>query len=577
MILKALYDYYHRCDSMPPFGTELKDIHYLVVINKDGKFIRLEDCTIGKNETASFLVCRKVERTSAEAANFLYDKSEYAFGFPESDKSKSCFNCFKEKVKEIAKKVPDNTDIQALMKFYNQEPKEIISQLTLDPLWENIIDYKSKKSATKDLMFSFRIEGDNKIIAEKEELIKLNYGTNEAKTDAVCLITGNKCNPVETTSATMIPGSQATAKLVAFQVSSGYDSYGKEKGFNAPISEEAEFAYTTALKHLLSKESKNRFLIGIRTFVFWASSNNEAAQQAEDEMFNLFGFATEQNTDDPNKGIMQVRKVFEAIYNGTLNTKDDDKFYILGLAPNAARIAVVYWQETPLKDFAAKILKHFDDMEILDTRKEKKPYAGLHSILGAVTLGGKSSDATPNLPEAVVKSIFQGLPYPFTLYASSIRRILAEQNPTITRVAILKAYINRINNNLKITPMLDKENTNQGYLFGRLFATLVKIQKDANKIETIRERYMNTISSTPAAVFSTIMNLSVHHLAKLQEGKAIYYEKLKQEIIDKLSSKAIPTHLDLQDQGLFFIGYYHQWQDFFTGKADDADEKQSEL
>ena len=572
MILKALYDYYHRCDSMPPFGMELKDIHYLVVISKDGKFIRLEDCTIGKNETASFLVCRKVERTSADAANFLYDKSEYAFGFPESDKSKSRFNCFKEKVKEIAEKVPDNTDIQALLKFYNQEPKDIISQLERDPLWKNITEYKSKKSATKDLLFSFRIEGDNKIIAEKEELIKLNYGTNEAKTDAVCLITGEKCSPVETTFSTMITGSKATAKLVAFQVSSGYDSYGKEKGLNAPISEEAEFAYTTALKHLLSKDSKNRFMLGSRTFVFWASSNNEAALQAEDELFNLFGFAKEEKTDDPDKGIMQVRKVFNAIYNGTLNTKDDDKFYILGLAPNAARIAVVYWQETPLKEFAAMILKHFDDMDIIDTRKEKKPYFGLHSILGAVTLGGKSSEATPNLPEAVVKSIFQGLPYPFTLYASCIRRITAEHTPSLTRVAILKAYLNRINNNITITKMLDKENTNQGYLLGRLFATLVKIQEDANGKDTISARYMNTISSTPAAVFSTIMNLSVHHSAKLSVGKAVYYEKLKQEIIDKLSSNAVPAHLDIQDQGLFFIGYYHQRQDFFTSKSAETEE-----
>ena len=125
--------------------------------------------------------------------------------------------------------------------------------------------------------------------------------------------------------------------------------------------------------------------------------------------------------------------------------------------------------------------------------------------------------------------------------------------------------------------MLDKENTNQGYLLGRLFATLVKIQedangKDANVKDTISKRYMNTISCTPAAVFSTIMNLSVHHSAKLSVGKAVYYEKLKQEIIDKLSSNAVPAHLDIQDQGLFFIGYYHQRQDFFTSKSAETEE-----
>lgn len=569
MILKALYDYYHRSDNLPPFGTELKEIHYIIVIDKDGKFIRLEDCKIGKKEHLSFLVRKSVDRTSADAAWFLYDKSEYVFGFPESDKSQSRFNCFKEKIHDIAKLAPENTDVKALCEFYKQNSRDIIQTLESDPLWKDL----SKKAATNNILFSFRIEGDTKIVAEKDELIKLDRNSSNNSEDTICLITGDKCYPVKTTSAIMIPGSQIKAKLVSFQVNSGYDSYGKEKGLNAPISEEAEFAYSTALKHMLSKESRNKFMLGKRTFVFWASSNGEAARQAEDEMFQMFGFATNENTDDPNKGIMQVRKVFEAIYSGKLETKDDDKFYILGLALNVSRIAVVYWQETPLKDFAAMILKHFEDMDIIDTYKEKKPYFGLHSILGAVTLGGKSSEATPNLPEAVVKSIFQGLPYPFTLYASCIRRITAEHDPSLTRVAILKAYLNRINNNITITKMLDKENTNQGYLLGRLFATLVKIQKDVNGKDTISERYMNTISSTPAAVFSTIMNLSVHHSAKLSAGKAVYYEKLKQEIINKLSSNAVPAHLDIQDQGLFFIGYYHQRQDFFTSKSAEIEEQ----
>ena len=207
-------------------------------------------------------------------------------------------------------------------------------------------------------------------------------------------------------------------------------------------------------------------------------------------------------------------------------------------------------------------------MDIADTRKEKKPYAGLHSILGAVTLGGKSSDAAPNLPDAVVKSIFQGGPYPASLFQSCIRRIRAEQPLTITRAAIIKAYLNRLNdnNNKKLNTMLDKENNNQGYLCGRLFAVLDKIQEDANGIHSIRERYMNSASATPATVFATILNLSTHHLEKLNAGSQIYYEKLKQEIISKLDADGFPAHIDLQDQGRFFVGYYHQRQDFFTAK-----------
>ncbi len=210
-------------------------------------------------------------------------------------------------------------------------------------------------------------------------------------------------------------------------------------------------------------------------------------------------------------------------------------------------------------------------MEVVDTRPEKKPYMSLRSILSAVTLGGKSSDATPNLPDAIVKSIFQGLPYPQTLFASCIRRIRAESGDKdknavhITRAAIIKAYLNRLHDNQKpIQTMLDKENTNQGYLCGRLFAVLDKIQEEANNQHSIRERYMNSASSTPAAVFSTILNLSNHHAEKLSEGRHIYFEKLKQEIISKIDADGFRAQLDLQDQGRFFIGFYHQRQDFFT-------------
>ena len=208
-------------------------------------------------------------------------------------------------------------------------------------------------------------------------------------------------------------------------------------------------------------------------------------------------------------------------------------------------------------------------MDIIDTRKEKKPYFGLRSILSSVTLGGKVSDVTPNLPEALVKSIFQGLPYPQTLYSSCIRRIRAENTLGIARAAIIKAYLNRVNENQeKLNTMLDKENKNQGYLCGRLFAVLDKIQGDANGQHSIKERYMNAASATPATVFATIINLSSHHSEKLNEARKVYFEKLKQEIVDKISAEGFPSHLDLQDQGRFFVGFYHQQQDFYIKKEE---------
>ena len=565
MILKALYDYYNRCDNLPVKGMEEKEIGFLIVLSPEGQFLRFEDCRTGKDHARVYLVKKHVGRSSAAVANYLYDNSAYVLGYSEksNDKDQLYLDTFKAKIESIANVYPDNKDIIAIRKFYNNSRETILDIISQDVLWEDIKKNLSKKYST----FSFRIEGDLKIVAEKKEILQLEDCDEDKKADNLCLVSGKHGPSVEITTATMIPGSQAIAKLVAFQVNSGYDSYGKTKCGNAPISEDAEFAYTTALNSMLQKGSRNKFMLGTRTFVFWASNNNEASMETEESLFDLLGFSEEAN-DDPNANLMKVRKVFESIYSGIMKTGLDDKFYILGLAPNSARIAVVYWSETTLKDFAEKILRHFSDMEIHDTRKDKKPYMGIREIISSVTLGGKMSDATPNLPEAVVKSIFEGLPYPQTLYSACIRRIRAEQKLTITRAAIIKAYLNRQNNNKKIDIMLDKENNNQGYLCGRLFAVLDKIQEDANNISSIRERYMNAASATPSAVFATILNLSIHHSEKLDERRRIYFEKLKQEILDKVSADGFPTHLDLQDQGRFFVGYYHQRQDFFTSKKE---------
>ena len=576
MILKALYDYYNRCGNLPASGMEEKEIGFVIVISKEGKFVRFEDCRIDNKQAKTYLVKKHVGRSSAVVANYLYDNSSYVLGYAEnakakkdveeqttkrSDKESTCLEAFKEKVDSIYKVYPENNDLAAICKFYQQSKEEILACISQDSLWEDIKKNLSKKYST----FSFRIDGDLKIVAEKKELLQLENSEDDNKGNGFCLITGNKGTTVDTTTATMIPGSQATAKLVAFQVNSGYDSYGKKKCGNAPISKDAEFAYTTALNAMLQKGSHNKFGVGNRTFVFWASSNAEAAEQTEESLFDLLGFADEEQ-DDPNSRIEQVRKVFTSIYSGTLKTSLDDRFYILGLAPNSARIAVVYWSECSLKEFAEKILRHFDDMEIIDTRKDGKPYMGIKSILAAVTLNGKQSEATPNLPEAVVKSIFQGTPYPFTLFSACIRRIRAESGNKdnnairIARMAIIKAYLNRINdNNKKINTMLDKSNTNQGYLCGRLFAVLENLQYAANKQDSIRSGYMNAASSTPSAVYPTILKLSNSHYSKLakdKKGLAMYFDNQKKEIMAQISD--FPDTLDLSDQGRFFLGYYHQ-------------------
>ena len=578
MILKALYDYYQRkSEELPPFGTIFQQIHFILVIDKDGNFLRFEDRRLNKNEASQFLVKRTGQRTSGIVAKHFYDNISYVLGSSIKKGKKNSENnkAFRSLVEEVYKKLPENVAVKAVWNFYKRIDNNL-KNIQRDPLWADII----QNTQLENFIFSFLLEGDTKIIASQSSINQCDIG-NIATDDKeqVCLITGKRCFPVMTTYLSPLAGGKT--KLVSFQKDSGYDSYGKEQGANAPISVEAEFAYSTALNHLLAKDSKNKFSIGEQTYIFWGSSSSNGCKETEESFFTMSNLNNREE-EDPNTRILQVRKVFTGIYSGSIKTDLDDRFYIAGLAPGKARIAVVYWAELSLKDFAHAILRHFEDMEIVDARKEKKPYMGLKSILATVTLGGKSSEATPNLPDAVIKSIFQGLPYPDTLYHSCLRRIRAElpkskqDKPpvSITRAAILKAYLNRKYTNQKpIQIMLDKENTNQGYLCGRLFAVIDKLQHDANHIHSIRERYMNAASSTPATVFATILNLSAIHANNLNnEGSRIFYDKLKQEIISKINADGFPSHLDLQDQGRFFVGYYQQMQSFFLTETKQTEE-----
>lgn len=564
MILKALYDYYNRCGNLPARGTEFKEIGYLIVLSKDGTFLRIESRMLNKKQASSFLVLQAVNRVGLSyKANYLWDKFEYILGEANSDNVTESGNKKLQKfillVRNLLNRQPSNKNLRAIGCFYSKYASPCLT-VSSDPLWEDL------KSSGKNI--SFLIEGETIIAAEDKEIWDLALQPQQSREENNCLILGIK-GPIARLHTT-IKLTKDTGPIVSFQKKSGYDSYGKQQGYNAPICEEAEFAYTAALNTMLRRDSRNKFTVGNRTFVFWASSNDKAAEQAEESLFDLLGYS-EEKKDNPNAKIEQVRKVFTAIYSGSLNTSVEDRFYILGLAPNSARIAVVYWSETPLRDFAGKILRHFDDMEIIvEKSKGQKPYMGIEDMLSAVTRHGNDgkwrNNIIPNLSEAIVKSIFQGEPYPFTLFSACVRRIRAESSNkgyspiAIEKAAILKAYLNRImGNNEKIKVMLDQSNNNSGYLCGRLFAVLENLQYAANKQDSIRSGYMNAASSTPSIVFPTILKLSNSHYSKLakdKKGLAIFFDNQKKEIMDMI--QRFPDTLNLNDQGRFFLGYYHQ-------------------
>jgi CRISPR-associated protein Csd1 len=566
MILKALYDYYQaKKDSLAPQGMEYKPIRYIIVIGKNGRFIRIED-TMEDNQPKKYLVNKTVGRSSNTAPNVLWDNAKYVLGYTknknknkkEQEEAQKCFKAFKEQIDEYTGKFPNNEEFTALSSFYKTHFEEINSDPLLDEIKKNSAFY-----------ISFRMEGKSTIIAENRDLDpeKEISQNNEVETNGVCLITGKKGPIVRLTTSTPIIGAKSTAKIVSFQENSGYDSYNKTKAYNSPISIEAEFAYSSALNDMLSKNSGHSFIIGNRTFIFWAIPKDKNRTKDKFEAFftPIFDF----NNDNPDNNVEAVKELLKAPKSGWLNEEGDDNFYILGLAPNAARISVQYWQKGTIKEFAENIRQHFIDLKIIGDDNIK--FKSLRYLIETVTPEGNfNKNVQPNLIEAFFKSILQNTVYPTTIQQACIRRILAKKGINTLRACLLKACLNRKIRLYKykekeIAMALDKENSNQGYLCGRLFATLERIQETSSGSSTLRERYISAASSAPITVFGKLISLSSYYMSKLPEkGLSIYYDKIIEEIMDKISSKGMPARLNLDDQSRFMVGYYHQREFFFT-------------
>jgi len=581
MILQALHSLYMRKqEELPPEGFETKEIPFLIVINKTGDFVSLQDTRtkVGKKLIArKFLVPKEKVRSGLNAwkhANILWDHYGYVLGYPksdsESDKSMALKQCesFKEIVRKLLEACPQNTNIKAINHFLNNN--EAVRVLSC-PEWN-----ECRKIPGCNM--SFVIDGNLRLVCEDDEIQLAVAGMGDEKENeensefnalpeaqGICLVTGEYAPIARLNPRTPIFGTKSNAKIVAFQRNMGFDSYGKEQSYNAPVSKSASFAYSTALNYLLAKESKQKIMVGDATTVFWAEKKHDF----EGVFADLFG---EPAKEDFTQDYKQLVATFRASQVGSKPELDPRTFfYVLGLAPNAARIAVRFWYEGTVRQVADHIHQHFDDCTIVHGPKQKDSLS-LFRLLVSTAVKEKPENIPPNLAGEFMRSILAGTPYPRTLLAAVVRRIRAERDVTYPRAALVKAVLVRDTryyhpNHKEVGMSLDTNNSNIGYRLGRLFAVLEKAQEEANPgiNATIRDRFYGAASSTPVAVFSHLMKLKNFHLAKLDNrGRAVNMERLIGEIMSDIND--FPSHLSLPDQGHFAVGYYHQRQDFFTKK-----------
>jgi len=580
MILQALCEYYRRKvgdpeGGMAPQGFEWKEIPFVVVIDKNGKFVGLEDTREGEGKqrrARSILVPQGEKRASGIKANLLWDNVEYALGAkpPERRTMRERHEAF---LARLRKELPDsksNLHTKALLTFLESDPVRVIERSnSASDLW--------KEALTSNANVTFKLEGNEHASlceafrSHLAQRVSAEAGDGDEGTTAVCLATGRSSivAKIHQSIKGVRDAQSSGASLVSFN-SRAYSSFGKDQNFNAPVSKSATFEYTTALNVLLSKDSRNKLQVGDATTVFWSETKNDF----EDQFASFFAMAPK---DDPDRDVQAVQVLYKSLHTGAALSLSTTRFYVLGLAPNAARLAVRFWRQGTVAELSERIRQHFDDLDIVRAPHDTGRYA-LFWLLLELATERKIDNVPPALAGDIVRAVLDGSPYPRTLLLQALRRVRAEREISRIRASMLKAYLNRFNRvhpagEKEITVALDLTNNNAGYRLGRLFAVLEKIQEDAlgpGINATIRDRFYGAASSSPVTVFPQLLKLKNHHLAKLERPAfRIAHEKRLTEIFGGLGA-SMPSHLSMEEQARFAIGYYHQRQALFA-KSSPAD------
>ncbi|WP_144822668.1 type I-C CRISPR-associated protein Cas8c/Csd1 [Marinobacter piscensis] len=591
MILQALCEYYDRRQAagnpLPPLGFQEKEIPFVIVLSPDGKFVQLKDTREfqekGKAIAKTFTVPQGTKRTGAksyETAYCLWDHFGYVLGQPkvtrpgttpsakEVSMAEKQHQAFVDLVDRLYADLPNDEGVRAVHDFLHGEAEK-------EKVRQSAEFQECLKISGCNL--TFQLSTENYLVCQSPGVRQwiAEQPLDAENQDGICLVTGEQTKIARLHPAVKgVWGAQmAGANIVSFNIDS-FNSWGKDKGNNAPIGEEAAFKYTTALNQLLRTNSPQRLQLNDTSVVWWSSGDNLLEN-------NFQAFFNDASKDDPDKGTRAVRQLLESIHTSAfMKGSGTERFYLLGLSPNAARIAVRFWQVGTVAEFSQQLAQWFRDIEIASKNEDYPP---LKPLLRSTALLGKDENLPPHLVGETVRTILMGLPLPASLMQSIIKRIKAEQGEVSPyRARLIKAFLNRSYRhqnhiNKEVTMAYNPEEKRIGYRLGCLFAVLEKLQSDANPglNATIRDRYYSSASCNPKSVFGTLMRLHAHHLKKLpHQGQRVVAEKRIAEIMADINE--FPAHLSLEQQGLFAIGYYHQRQALFTKQAKDEIPHESE-
>lgn len=571
MILQALTAYYEdlaRTGKIARQGWGKSRISYALELGEGGEVCRVIPLETadegGKSRPREMELPAPVKRTVGVASNFLWDNGSYLLGHAKDaakdSRAGKCFAAAKELHCSLLSGSQDPF-AQAICRFFeNYDPALGSTDPVLAGEWENLISGCNLTFAYGD-----QYPGDNEALARAWES---HYGQDAEGEKLRCLITGEPAVPEKTHPAIKrLYGAQSSgAALVSFNAPA-FCSYGREQNENAPVGQYGAFAYTAALNYLLSDRRHYR-RIGGDTYVFWAEG---AEEQYEDAFGAFLDGGSEKVKDEDLASVMDALAGKKLCQWENLPLNPENRFYVLGLAPNAARISVRFFLQDTFGVFAQRLKAHYDRLEIIRPSFDTRTQLPLRLLLQE-TVNQQSRDKTPSPQMAAdtLRAILTGGRYPATLFQQTMLRIRAEHDITRGKAAIIKAYLLRNdtqqNRMEALTVKLNDDCNYLPYVLGRLFSVLEDIQQQANPgiNTTIKDRYFSSASATPAVVFPVLVNLAEKHQKKLSAGQKVYNSKRLQDLTGCIR-ESYPTHLTLSDQGIFQLGYYHETQKRYSG------------
>ena len=506
----------------PPFGYSAEKIGFLISLNEDGSLagppIDLREGD-GKKKTAKMMPApQPAKRTSGVAPNFLWDKTSYVLGVTSGEGRRTAEEhaAFVARHNE-ALQGSDDEGLRALLRFLEAwRPEDFVRLGWPEEMKDQNVVFSLESERLKNIRIHDR---------PAARALWARLGSEGDKSEAACLVTGEH-GPIARLHPAIkgVWGAQSSgASIVSFNLDA-FASYGHEQGENAPISEAAAFAYTTALNRFLEKGSSHRVQIGDASTVFWAdASDDEAAALAED-VFGSFIDAREIARDTEKVGEQRVGAILEAIWQGKPlaefrpDLPPGVRFYVLGLSPNAARLSVRFYVEDDFGKIAENLARHVERMRIEPPPKEEG--LSVWRLLIETASQHKSENIPPQLAGDWLRAILTGAPYPLTLLSAVLMRLRADHDMNALRVSIIKAVlINNFKMKMEAPVALDPNNDDPGYLLGRLFAVLEKTQLLAlgNVNASIKDRYYGSASATPRNVFPLLLRMNVHHQSKAED------------------------------------------------------------